>query len=269
MNTVLRRLIALSPLLFAPIAAHADETSASASLGAELGSDGAYTYQRYGRGDAGATTIALETGYGTRETRNFARPGLEQGLSLRLQPTSDIAVAVFVGRLADDGATQFSAETRYRAAEVEQFGTSLDVGLGLTRDYRGDLIPRLRLVASRAEGRVAWSASGNFEVPVGNEERDELDVMIALGASVRAGRLLVVGVEAAGEDLEGLVDDEEAEGGAKLLIGPSLRVELPSDLYLQGNVAAVYTVASNQLAATAPSEPWGLSSRAVLGWDLP
>lgn len=252
-----------------PKAAFASEQGASAASEAALGGDGPYTYQRYGRGDAGAVSVAVESGYGTRETRNFAKPGLEQGVSLRLQPSADLAVALFAGRLSDDGATQFSGEARYRVADAGPFWSAVDIGAGLTRDYRGDLIPRLRFAGSRAVGAVSWSATGNVEVPVGNPERDELDVMVALGASVRTGRLLVIGVEAAGEDLEGLADDEEAEGGAKLLAGPSLRLELPADLYLQGTVAAIYTVAPDRLPVAAKSEPWGLSSRAVLGWDLP
>lgn len=228
-----------------------------------------YTYQRFGAGERGAVTVALETGYGTRETRNFAHPGLEQGASLRVQATDTLAVELFGGRLSEDGASQFSAEARYRAAEAEQAGVALDLGLGLTRDYRGDTIPRLRVAASREQGAAAWSASGNFEVPVGNPERDELDVMVALAGSLRATRTIRVGVELAGEDLEGLFDDEEAEGGAKLLAGPSLRLELPSDLYLQANLSAVYAVASDNPAAPPVGEIWGLSSRAVLGWQLP
>jgi hypothetical protein len=228
-----------------------------------------YTYQRFGAGERGAVTVALETGYGTRETRNFARPGLEQGASVRVQATDTLAVELFGGRLSEDGASQFSAEARYRAAEAEQAGVALDLGLGLTGDYRGDTIPRLRVAASRELGAAAWSASGNFEVPVGNPERDELDVMVALAGSLRATRTLRVGVELAGEDLEGLFDDEEAEGGAKLLAGPSVRLELPSDLYLQANLSAVYAVASDNPAAPPVGEIWGLSSRAVLGWQLP
>lgn len=214
-------------------------------------------------------TVALETGYGTRETRNFARPGLEQGASLRFQATELLAVELFGGRLTEDGASQLSAEARYRAMEAETAGVALDVGLGVTRDYRGDTIPRLRVAVTREQGLGSWSASGNFEVPVGNPERDELDVMVALAGSMRASRMLCIGVELAGEDLEGLFDAEEAEGGAKLLAGPSVRLGLPSDLYLQANLSAVYAMASNNPEAPQMGDRWGLSSRAVIGWELP
>lgn len=228
-----------------------------------------YTYQRSAAGESGSVTVALETGYGTRETRNFASPGLEQGASLRVQATDSLAVELFGGRLIADGASKFSAEARYRAVRAEQAGVALDVGMGVTRDYRGDTIPRFRVAASQEQGAAAWSASGNFEVPVGNLERDELDVMVALAGSLRATRALRVGVELAGEDLEGLFDDEEAEGGARLLAGPSVRVELPSDLYLQANLSAVYAVASANPIAPPAGDTWGLSSRAVVGWRLP
>lgn len=246
------------------------EASERTTLSAGLGEDrGALTYQRFGAGRAGAVSVAVETGYGTRETRNFAHPGLEQGVSVALHPAKNLAVELFAGRLSERDAQQVSAEVRYRAAEASRLGAAIDLGLGITRDYRGDTIPRLRVAASREEGRSAWSASGNFEIPVGNPERDELDVMLALGASYRAAQRLRLGAELAGEDLEGLFDDEEAEGGAKLLAGPSMRYDLPSDLYLQANLSAVYAVASDNPAAPPVGETWGLSTRAVLGWELP
>ncbi len=244
-------------------------TERGESLAAVGDASEAYTYQRFAAGRPGALSVAVETGYGTRETRNFGQPGLEQGVSARFHPATDLAVELFAGRLTERDAQQFSAEARYRAADEARLGAALDLGLGITRDYRGDTIPRLRVAATRESGAAAWSASGNFELPVGNPERDELDVMLALGGSYRASRWVRVGAELAGEDLEGLFDDEEAEGGAKLLAGPSMRVELPSDLYLQANLSAVYAVASENPLAPPVGEIWGLSSRAVLGWELP
>jgi hypothetical protein len=49
--------------------------------------------------------------------------------------------------------------------------------------------------------------------------RDEADVMVVVGAQRELVPQLRVGVEYVGQDLEGLVDDEEAEGGARHFVG--------------------------------------------------
>jgi hypothetical protein len=48
-----------------------------------------------------------------------------------------------------------------------------------------------------------------------------------VGVSKNLWRPVYVGVEMIGEDLEGFWEPNEAEGGARLLIGPSMRVASP------------------------------------------
>jgi len=80
-----------------------------------------------------------------------------------------------------------------------------------------------RIVAGR---RLAmWRVDGNavLEKPL-STERDALDLITSVGLARAVMPSLYAGVEAIGEDLEGFWEADEAEGGAKLLIGPSLRL---------------------------------------------
>jgi hypothetical protein len=220
------------------------ETPAAASA-ASVGDGSPFVYQRSAEGRAGAVTAILETGYGTRETRNFAQDGVEE-------------------------ARAYGVEANYRLLRATSIWPNVDAGLGFTHDYRGDDIPRVRVAAGREVGRLGWGVTGTFEVPVGNPERDELDIMLATAATWSLSRELRIGVELAGEDLEGLVEDEEAEGGAKLLAGPTLRAELGERLFVQLNSSVVYAQTANQVFAPGVRRPdtWGFSSRALLGWTL-
>ncbi|HKW11301.1 MAG TPA: hypothetical protein VJO33_13045, partial [Gemmatimonadaceae bacterium] len=52
--------------------------------------------------------------------------------------------------------------------------------------------------------------------------RDPLDIVTTVGASRALSQAVWVGVEAVGSDLEGFFDTAEAEGGATVLVGPTL-----------------------------------------------
>src|SRR4029077_19366639 len=54
--------------------------------------------------------------------------------------------------------------------------------------------------------------------------RDAADVVASIGWSRRIVDRLALGVEGVGQDLEGFWDAAEADGGAKLLVGPSLHL---------------------------------------------
>lgn len=102
--------------------------------------------------------------------------------------------------------------------------TAIAVGLGAMRDYTGTAVALGRVTATMRW--PAWALAGNLrlERPLGDGTRDAVDVITTLGAERRVGGAIRLGVETVGEDLEGLFDREEAEGGAKLLLGPTLSI---------------------------------------------
>ena len=84
--------------------------------------------------------------------------------------------------------------------------------------------------------RVCIGWSGRRSLLFGNlrlekplaRDRDAVDLVTTLGWLRQVGRGLRFGVEAVGEDLEGLWEAQEAEGGAKLYAGPALHWSAPS-----------------------------------------
>ncbi len=102
-------------------------------------------------------------------------------------------------------------------------GLRIGAGLGARRDFSSSfsLLGRgtVEYIASR------WKAGGNLLLEkVLEKDRDAVDIITSVGFQYRLTGNVYGGFEAIGEDLEGFWDKEEAEGGAKLMVGPSLNL---------------------------------------------
>jgi len=98
-----------------------------------------------------------------------------------------------------------------------RFGTSL----GIIREFSNDVVALSRFNA--AYETFSWKAAANARIEKAfATDRDSFDLITSLGVSRRISGQLFGGVEAVGQDLEGLWETDEAEGGAKVLVGPSL-----------------------------------------------
>ncbi|HWZ04304.1 MAG TPA: hypothetical protein VNX40_11890 [Mucilaginibacter sp.] len=97
-----------------------------------------------------------------------------------------------------------------------RFGTSL----GVIREFSNDIVALSRFNA--AYENFAWKLAGNARVEKAfSADRDEFDVISSFGILRRINGQFFGGFEAVGQDLEGLWENE-TEGGAKVLVGPSL-----------------------------------------------
>ena len=102
-------------------------------------------------------------------------------------------------------------------------GFRLGFGLGAGRDYTnvGSLLGRI----TASYDAPKWKAGGNILLEKSfADNRDAIDVITSFGFHYRLFGNLYGGFETVGEDLEGFWEEDEAEGGAKLLIGPSLNM---------------------------------------------
>lgn len=133
-----------------------------------------------------------------------------------------------VGLSSFGGSTQSSqqGEVLYSVLQQRKAGVSLAIGGGLLHEAGGVDVLLGRLSAGREFD--AWRLHGNmvFQAPL-SAERDAVDVITTIGCARRLTRSLSLGVEGIGEDLEGFWEPAEAEGGARLLIGPSLHLAPP------------------------------------------
>lgn len=126
-------------------------------------------------------------------------------------------------------------------------GLRLGAGLGVRRDFSDVKSMLSRITFSYEAPR--WKTTGNllFEKAFASN-RDKIDLITSIGAQYCLSKGFYGGIEAVGEDLEGLWDKEEAEGGAKILIGPSLNLTpLKSKFSFSVSGGPVFYATKNQI----------------------
>ena len=105
--------------------------------------------------------------------------------------------------------------------------TIVAIGIGAAQDYRRSVVARGRVVLGYVGKRSHLVGNLNLERPVHTapgDVRDGVDVITTLGFSHAVSNSLRLGVESVAEDLEGFFEADEAEGGAKLMLGPSVGI---------------------------------------------
>jgi hypothetical protein len=163
--------------------------------------------------------------YGQRAVGQFGYDGLAQQFGVKgyLGNRFTLYATAAVGFANRGGITssQQAEVLRDFVGGKEALGFRLGAGLGLSRDYSSVASAISRIAATF--DKTNWRLAGNvrFEKAF-DKSRDQLDLISSLGYQHRVGKQLYVGVEALGQDLEGFWEADEAEGGAKLMIGPSI-----------------------------------------------
>jgi len=226
-----------------------------------------YTWQRFGAGPAWTGTVAAELGYGTRDSRFFGADGFEQGVALRLQSGERVAFEAYGGALfsgGDDPRPGVAGGLVGRVLTTGADGVDLDLGAGWGYDFRARHVLRARAALGRAFGRWDLRIGSVVEVPV-TGEGDSADLMLSVAGSVRLAPGLRQGLELGVEDVEGFWEAEEAEGGARLVAGPTTYVQLGDRVELRVNVAVVY--APGPLDAPV-EDPWGFMGRASVAYTF-
>jgi hypothetical protein len=194
-----------------------------------------------------------DAGYADVVLPQVEADGLEQrfGLEARVGSRWTLLAASVI---ADEGgATRagFRGEAQFDLRPGAQRTWQLSVGGGARREISGVNVLLGRAVIGF--DRARWRLLGNllFEKPF-REGRDAVDLITSLGFGWKLRPALALGVEAVGEDLEGLWDKEEAEGGAKLFFGPVVHWALPTrNLQVTLGGGPVFNVRPTDLATTA------------------
>jgi hypothetical protein len=149
------------------------------------------------------------------------------------QPEQRIGVQASYGRLtllgrvgiAEAGSAYQSSQSGEALLSVlgPASHVALAAGGGVLHEPTGVNVLLARVVAGRSTD--TWRLDGNllFQKPL-DSERDAVDLITSVGWARKLSHGVSLGVEAIGEDLEGFWEAEEAEGGARLLAGPSLHV---------------------------------------------
>lgn len=170
-----------------------------------------------------AVSVHYDAGFGERPFDVVAGERVDQRIGLHASFGNGFTLLGRVG-VSTDGSTSHSsqqAELLYRLRGATEKSVALAAGMGTRHEFSGTNVLLGRVTIGRSLD--AWHMDGNaiFEKPF-SSGRDAVDVITSVGVSRQVSAVIRLGVEAVGEDLEGFWEAEEAEGGARILIGPSL-----------------------------------------------
>jgi len=153
------------------------------------------------------------------------------------QPEQRIGIQASKGRFTAIGRVGLvSAGSSYQSSQSGELLVSLleparnslaiAAGGGVLHEASGANVLLARVIGGREA--ESWRLHGNamFQKPL-RQDRDTVDLVTSVGWAWKTTRSVAVGVEGIGEDLEGFWETEETEGGARLLVGPSLHVAPP------------------------------------------
>jgi hypothetical protein len=150
------------------------------------------------------------------------------------QPEQRIGIQATHGRFTMIGRVGLvAAGSSYQSSQAGEVLVSLvepslstfavAAGGGVQHEAGGVDVLLGRIVGGRESD--TWRLHGNllFQKPLATD-RDSIDLITTIGWARKLTPAVALGVEGVGEDLEGFWESDEAEGGARLLVGPSLHV---------------------------------------------
>lgn len=221
-------------------------------------------------------SLDYSASYGERVTGPFGYEGVGQHIAVKGylgNKLTGYATAAFGFSGKNQVTSMQHAEVLRDFVNVKKLGgLRLGAGLGVTRDYSSvfSLMSRITLSYDAPQ----WKAGGNLLLEKAFADgRDAIDVVTSLGFHYRLAGRLYGGFETVGEDLEGFWDEEEAEGGAKLLVGPSVNMTSKnSKLFFSLSGGPVFYATRNEASnveaiRNLPSQP-GMTIRARVVFNL-
>ncbi|RME20211.1 MAG: hypothetical protein D6806_16845 [Deltaproteobacteria bacterium] len=226
-----------------------------------------YVYHRVGEAEGRKVVLEAETAYGTRDSRFFGRKGFEQLLRALVYPAAFVGIEAQAGLLIQEGDSAGAASLKLLLNLIRQDRSLFDLqlGAGYVHDYRGADLPFFEFMAGKTIGPFDLRTTVRMEIPLA-EGRDEVDIMTGLAASAGLADWARLGIEVGLEDIEGFWEREEAEGGAKVVAGPTGWLELGSGFSIKANTSFVYAHLYNQVARTVPR--FGFMGRLVLAYGF-
>lgn len=200
-------------------------------------------------------TLFGDLAYGEQMFRALGPEHLEQRVGAEISLGGRVILVAQGGLIGSSvaGRSRMSGQIEaLRSLTGAESRWQLAIGLGGGRDYHGTSAALGRLVLGGVWARNAVVANLRLERAFGDPRRDALDVNTTVGFAHAVTSRIRLGVEAVAEDLEGFVEPNEAEGGTKLMAGPTLALGAPGSawgLSLAGG--PVFRLSRSTLSGTA------------------
>lgn len=164
-------------------------------------------------------------GYGQRTVTPLGFDGIDQNIAVKgyigAKFTLVASMGVGFGTKGNVNSLQQAEVLRDFIGESNPEGIRIGASLGFRHEFNNDKVALSRITA--AFENLQWKLGGNvrFEKAF-DKNRDGIDVISSIGIHRQIAGQLFGGLEAVGQDLEGFWEADEAEGGARMLVGPSL-----------------------------------------------
>lgn len=186
-----------------------------------------FTATPFSGGTKAAAYGYYELGYGERTFEPVAGDRIEQAVGFRASLGSSLMVLARTGISSVGGDTRVSPRAEVLLSRPVAKTVRIAAGVGYAHEYSRTDVMLARVGIGRMTTRSVVHGNLMFEKPMSGE-RDGVDLISTIGAGRRVGSALTMSVEAVGQDLEGFWDPTEKDGGARLMVGPSLNVAPPA-----------------------------------------
>ncbi|HTK21371.1 MAG TPA: hypothetical protein VL442_17755 [Mucilaginibacter sp.] len=164
-------------------------------------------------------------GYGQRTVTPLGYDGVDQNIGVKgylgAKFTFLASMGIGFGANGDVKSLQQIEALRDFIGGNTSSGFRLGAGLGFRREFNNDKVALSRVTAAYENINWRFGANVRFEKAF-DKDRDGIDVISSIGIHRQVSGSFFGGIEAVGQDLEGFWEKDEAEGGARLLVGPSL-----------------------------------------------
>ncbi|MXV16404.1 hypothetical protein [Hufsiella ginkgonis] len=172
-------------------------------------------------------SLAYSGSYGERTFGPFGYDGLGQQLAIKgylgKRFTLWASVAAGFPHSGKITSAQQAEIIRDLVGGKKQSGPRLGLSFGVSRDWENVKSVSSRITASFDAAKWRFGGNMRFEKSF-NASRDKIDFTTSAGFHHSIGKTVYGGIEAVGQDLEGFWEEDEAEGGARLFIGPSVNI---------------------------------------------
>lgn len=203
----------------------------------------------------GELYINYDSGVGVRAMRPFGEEGVEQRVGVVYGVSRAVSLTSIAGGVVEDnsgfriGSAQF--EVMANVLSQDKYLVNVSASAGALREYGGVNVLMARLALGRNFQRWKLNSNMVLEKPYA-DNRDAVDVITTFSAAWHAMKKLHVGLDLIGEDLEGFWDQQEAEGGAKVMFGPILYFQASDKMHLRLGGGPIYYLTSNTPVSRAP-----------------
>jgi hypothetical protein len=191
--------------------------------------------------------VSAEASTGTRDAGVYGRHGTAAAARAALAHagwTLEAAAGVVDNTINDQTEQTYLAEGRY------SWDNGLAAGAGYRYDYDGVSVPYLHFLWNTEVASRPLAFSAQVEFPQSRSDstdrRDSTDLLLAAAAGLPCFGPLSCAFEIAAEDIEGFFEEEEAEGGAKFILGPTLAWRWQEDREIKLFAGWIHALTANE-----------------------